>query len=73
MTHEEYVRFGAISTWAWHAINGECGAQQAAEAIEGLAGCIRAGNYDGPTVGAKERPGDAVNVPGHGHHLRERR
>jgi N6-adenosine-specific RNA methylase IME4 len=66
MTHEEFVRFGAITSWAFHAIDGECSAQEAAEAIEGLARCIRGGIGDGPSVGPKERPGDARHVPGHG-------
>jgi hypothetical protein len=66
MTHEEQLRFQAIRAWTMHAILGQCPVDQAAEAIEGLARCIRGGISEGPSVGAKERPGDAVNVPGHG-------
>jgi hypothetical protein len=66
MTHEERLRFRAIGAYVLYALNGRCSAEQAAEAIEGLARCIRAGIADGPSVGTKKRPGDALNVPGHG-------
>jgi hypothetical protein len=66
MTHEEFVRFEAIAGWANYAMAERTTAQEAAEAIEGLAHCIRAGIGEGPSVGPKERPGDALNVPGHG-------
>jgi hypothetical protein len=66
MTHEEFVRFYAIARWANHAMADRTSVQEAAEAIEGLAHCIRGGIGDGLSVSPKERPGDACHAPGHG-------